>query len=173
MTEKEKSNPMKEIYVSKVTVNIGTGEPGAKLDKAVELLKTLTGRKVVKTSTQKRIPSFNLRPDLEIGCKSTVRKGAKEFLKRLFEAVDNKINRKSFDRTGNFSFGVKEYISVPEMEYDPSVGIIGFDVCVTLERPGYRVKKRKMRRSAVGPSHIIKPEEAMEFVKREFGVEVE
>lgn len=168
----KKTNVMKRIYVSKVTVNIGVGEPGARLDNACELLKRLTNKKVVKTSTQKRIPTFNLRPGLEIGCKVTVRKGADELLKRLFEAVDNRLSRKIFDSTGGFSFGVKEYILIPDLEYDPSIGIIGFDVCVTLERPGYRVKKRKLRISRVGRSHRIKPEEAIEFVKNKFGVEV-
>ena len=40
-------------------------------------------------------------------------------------------------------FGIPEYINIPGIEYDPDIGIIGLEACVTLERPGFRIKKKK------------------------------
>lgn len=45
------------------------------------------------------------------------------------------------------------------------------DICVTLERPGYRVKRKKLKRK-IGKNHLIKKEEAIEWVKKMFGVEI-
>lgn len=166
-------NPMRQIRIEKVTVNIGVGEPGERLEKAAEVLRRLTGKKPVYTKAKKKVPRWGIRPGLNIGVKVTLRgKDAEEFLRRAFEAVGNKIPASSFDENGNFCFGVREYIDFPGMKYDPSIGVFGMDICVTLERPGYRVKRRKRRRAPVGKRHRITREEAMEFVKEHFGVEV-
>jgi len=58
------------------------------------------------------------------------------------------------------------------MDYDPEIGIMGFNVCVTLERRGYRVKRRRLYPSKVGKNHQITKEEAINFVKN-LGVNVE
>ncbi|RLG17410.1 50S ribosomal protein L5 [Nanoarchaeota archaeon] len=167
-------NPMRQIRIEKVTLNIGAGEPGEKVDLMKELLERITGRKVVKTKAKRRIPTWHLRPGLEIGVKVTVRgKDAKELLKKLLAAVGNKLKRSCFDKFGNVNFGVEEYIHIPGMKYDPKIGMQGLNVCVTLERPGYRVKRRKVKRSKIGKKHLITPEEAMEFMRKEFGVVVE
>ncbi len=166
-------NPMRQIRIEKVTINIGVGEPGERLEKAAEVLRRLTGKKPVYTKAKKKVPRWGIRPGLNIGVKVTLRgKEAEDFLRRAFEAVGNKIPASSFDENGNFSFGVREYIDFPGMKYDPSIGVFGMDICVTLERPGYRVKRRKVRRSPVGKRHRITREEAIEFVKEHFGVEV-
>ncbi len=60
---------------------------------------------------------------------------------------------------------------MPEVRYDPDIGMMGFDVAVTLQRPGYSVKERK-EGGEVGSEHRIGPEEAKEFVEERFGVEV-
>lgn len=167
------NNPMKEIVVEKVTLNAGIGGGGEKLNKAVKLIKKVCGKEPVKTHAKKRIPSWHLRPGLEIGCKITLRgKEAENILKKLLSAVNNKLKSSSFDKLGNFSFGIKEYIDIPGMDYDPSIGMMGFDVCVSLIRRGYRVSRRKVKNSKIGKSHLIKPSEAMEFVKKKFGVEI-
>ena len=62
-------NKMREIRIGKVTLNIGVGESGDKLDKAVSLLKEISGSNPVKTKTMKRIPTWNIRPKLNIGTK--------------------------------------------------------------------------------------------------------
>lgn len=165
---------MKEIKVDKVTLNIGTGGPGEKLEKAMKLLNMITNESPIQTRAKRRIPTWGVRPGLAIGCKVTVRKeNAVKLLKRLLHAVNNKLSRKKFDNFGNFSFGVKEYIEIPGVNYDPAVGIIGLDVAVTLKRPGYRVKQRSLKRMSVGKGHQITKEEAADFITEKFGIEVE
>ncbi len=166
-------NPMRAIRVEKVTVNIGVGSAGDPLEAAKTLMERLTGKKVVETTAKRRNPTFKLRPGLPIGVKVTLRgKEAEDFLKRTLTAVKNRIKEHAFDEYGNFAFGVHEYIDVPDMKYDPSIGLFGFDVCVTLARPGNRVKLRRQKRAKIGKKHLITKEEAMEFVKSAFGVEV-
>lgn len=167
------TNPMRNIVVEKVCLNIGVGEPGDKLEKAVTLLKRITEAKVVKTKAKKREPAFKLRPGLEIGAKVTIRdKKAIELLKRLLSAVDNTLKESQFDNEGNVSFGVKEYIYIPGIKYDPKMGIIGFDVNVSLKRPGYRIKRKTYRGKSIGKKHKITKEEAIEFIKSKFEVEI-
>jgi len=172
-------NPMRRIRLEKVVVNIGVGEPGERLEKAETILrrivKVVTGAdaKPVRTIAKKKIPKWGIRPGLAIGVKVTLRGDvAEKFLRAAFDAVGNRISEKSFDRQGNFSFGIREYIDLPGVKYDPSIGIFGMDVCVSLERPGYRVKRRKVRRAKVGKNHLIARDEAIAFVKEKFGVEV-
>lgn len=164
-------NPMREIRIEKVTINIGCGEAGEKLDRAKKLLESLTGKKIVITKTHKRT-TFGVAKARPIGCKITLRKkDAEDFLKKALDAIDFKISKNSFDKQGSFSFGIKEHINLPEIRYDPDIGIYGMDVCVTLERRGFRVKRKRLA-TKIGKKHLIKPEEAMEFVKNNFGVEV-
>ncbi len=173
MAEKSKNSVMEKIRLGKVTLNIGTGESGQKLEKAKTLMERLTKKKVVITKTHKRT-TFGMAKGRPIGVKTTLRgNDASAFLKAAFHAAGNKIKEGNFDNTGNFSFGVEEYINLPIIKYDPEIGIMGLDVTVTLERPGYRIKKRKIRPKKVGKNHAIKKEEAIEFVKKEWAVKVE
>ena len=86
--------------------------------------------------------------------------------------MDRKISRKSFDRNGNLSFGIKEHIDIPGIKYSPKVGIIGMDITVAMERLGYRVKRRHRMKSKVGSGHLLVPDEAVIFMKNEFDVEI-
>lgn len=166
-------NPMKQIRVDKITLNIGVGSPGDKLEKAMKLLKSITGAKSVATTTNKRIPTWGVRPNLQIACKVTVRgKRAEEILTNLLKAVDGKILRRKFDNYGNFSFGIAEYIDIPLVEYDPSIGVIGLEVAVTLARPGFRIKNRSVMKRKIPNSHRINNEEAIQFVKEKFKISV-
>lgn len=166
-------NTMKTIRIEKVTLNIGAGKDQNKLEKARLLLKAITGIEPVKTVTQKRIPTWGLRPGLPIGCKITSRKkAAYELLKKLIEAKESNLKESQFDERGNIAFGIHEYIDIPGVKYDPKIGIIGLQVCVTLERPGFRVKKRSLKKSNISKGHVIKKEEAIEFMKKEFNITV-
>ena len=166
-------NKMRNIRLEKLTLNVGAGEAGPTLEKGKLMLEKITSKKVVITHAHKR-NTFGVPKAKAIGVKVTLRgNGAIEVLKQLLSAVDNKIKAKQFDRNGNLSFGVHEYINIPGMKYDPDIGIMGFDVCVTLERPGFRVKKRALRPGKVGKSHRITPEEAIEWTKKNLGIEVE
>lgn len=165
-----KGNDMRRIKIEKITLNIGCGTK-TNIEHAKKILEALSGRKVVITKTKKRT-TFNVPKNKPIGCKVTIRDEAEKFLKLLLEAKENRIAVTSFDSTGNFSFGIREYIEIPGMEYDPKIGIMGLDVCVTLERPGYRVKRKRLG-GRVGKGHVITRQDAVDFVRENFGVVVE
>ncbi|HIE19266.1 TPA: 50S ribosomal protein L5, partial [Candidatus Bathyarchaeota archaeon] len=97
---------------------------------------------------------------------------ARTFLNRALQAVNNRVSKSSFDERGNFSFGIKEHIDLPGTKYSPELGIIGMDVSVVLERPGYRVKRRRRAKSKVGTEHLLSPDEAISFIREEFNVEI-
>jgi large subunit ribosomal protein L5 len=166
-------NPMMEIRIEKITLNIGAGKDQTRLEKGIKLLESITGIKPIKTFAKKRIPGWGLRPGLPIGCKLTLRKNAAiELLTKLLKAVDNQLKPSQFDMSGNIAFGIPEYIDIPEIKYDPSIGIMGLEVCVTLERPGFRIKKRRMKRKKISPRHAITKEEAIKFIESKFNVKV-
>lgn len=167
-------NPMREIIIEKVTANIGIGASGERLDNAKELLEKLTGAKVVLTKAKDRNPTFKLKPGLEIGVKTTLR-GPKAigFLQSALAAKKKVLQPSNFDRRGNFSFGIHEYIDFPGAKYDPKIGMMGFDICVTLRRRGKRVGERRIKRSKVGAAHLVSREEGIEFAKSALGIKVE
>ena len=140
----------------------------------MKLLKNLTGIEPVKTITTKRIPTWGVRPGLPIGCKITLRgKKAEEVLKRLLIAKENRLKENCYDDNGTVSFGIREYIDVPGLEYDTAIGIIGFQACVTLSRPGYRIKKRKNKNAKIGKTHLVKKQDAIDYFKTEFKLSME
>lgn len=166
-------NVMRQPRIEKLTLNIGAGKDGQKLEKGVALIKAITGIEPLKTVTQKRIPNWGLRPGLPIGCKLTLRKQpAAELLKRLLVAKENTLKPQQFDAGGNISFGIPEYIEIPGVAYDPKIGIMGLEVCVTLERPGYRIKRRRMEQKKIPKSHQVTKQDAMEFMQKNFNVKV-
>jgi large subunit ribosomal protein L5 len=167
-----KENPMREIRLEKITLNMGVGQSGPKLENAKTLLERITGRKALITVTKKRT-TFGMARRKPIGVKVTIRgQAAYEWLQKLLRVIDNKLKIAQFDSSGNFSFGIAEYISVPGIKYDPEIGIMGFDVAVTLARPGYRIKVRRIKQRSVGKKHRITKEQAIEWVKKKFGVEI-
>lgn len=168
-------NPMRTIRIEKLTLNIGAGKDQKVLEKGVILLKHITGLDPVKTTTQKRIAGWGLRPGLPIGAKITIRdeKVAKDLIQRLFVSQRGTIRKGCFDENGNISFGVKEYIDIPEVKYNPDVGMLGFQATVTLKRPGFRIKSRKIRKSTVPKHHRINQAEAIEYMEKEFKVKIE
>ena len=170
-TKQNVQNPMKRVHIEKMTLNIGVGKDESMLKKGLLLLKKLSPLSPVKTVTRRRIPGWGLRPGLAIGCKVTIRKGTEELLKRLLVAKMNTLLEKNFDVHGNFSFGIPEYIDIQGLEYDPDLKIMGLEVAVTLQRPGYRVKQRRLQTSKVGKYHSLTKNDAINFV-RSLGVEV-
>jgi len=165
---------MKEIKIEKITLNVGAGKDQAVLEKGMLLLKSITGIDPVKTITKKRIPSWGLRPGLPVGCKITIRAKdkIKDLVERCLKAKDGVLKSSCFDEGGNISFGIHEYIDVPGLEYDPKIGIIGFQISLTLERPGYKIK-RKANKKVIGHKHMITKEEAMNFLKDNYQVNIE
>lgn len=166
-------NVMKTIKVEKVTLNIGAGKDQKLLEKGIRLIKNITGTAPVKTITQKRIPGWGLRPGLPIGCKLTLRGAeAEKLIKRLLVAKDNNLSPKNFDNAGNISFGIPEYIDIEGAEYDPDIGIIGLQACITLSRPGYRIRFRSIRPQKLKKQRIVR-DEAVTFMNERFKTTVE
>jgi len=165
--------PMLKPKIEKVVVNISVGKSGEPLEKAARVLKDLTGQTPCKRKAKKTIRDFGIRRGEPMACIVTLRKQrATEFLKKVLPVIDNKLSRKNFDRHGNFSFGIKEHIEIPGVKYIPEVGIFGMDICVSLGRPGYRVKDRRIEKAKIGSKHVLKPEEAMVFAKDALGLEI-
>ncbi len=162
---------MREIKIEKVVLNIGCGSDQDKLKRAEKLLKVITGQKPLITRTKRRT-TFGMARKRPIGVKVTLRKKkAEEFFKDALIAVGKELRRDQIN-DGNFSIGIKEYIDLPNVKYDPSIGILGMDVCVALERPGFRVKRRKIKKSKIGKKHLITKEETIEWLMKNFGVKI-
>jgi large subunit ribosomal protein L5 len=164
-------NSMQRVRIEKVTLNIGAGKDQKVLEKGMILLKNITGIPPVKTFTSKRIPGWGLRPGLPIGCKLTLR-GSKavEVLKRLLQSKDNVLREDQVDEQGNVAFGIKEYIDIPDVKYDPEIGVMGLEVCITMEKPGYRIKRRRIMKRKIHRKHSVTKEETREFLKKNFNV---
>lgn len=155
-------------------MNIGAGKDQTRLEKGIMLLKSIANATPIKTITKKRIQEWGLRPGLPIGCKVTLRKGtAYKLLPRLLDAVDNRLTEKKFDQNGSVSFGIPEYIEISGVKYDPKIGVMGLEVCVTLERPGFRIKKRRLLARRIPAKHRISKQEAIDFMGANFNTKVE
>ncbi len=167
-----KENPMKEIILEKVVINLGIGESGERLQKAEKMLSNLVSQKPARTIAKKTIKNFGIRKKETIGLKVTLRgEKAMEFLKRALQVKEMKISRRSIN-AGNFSFGIAEHIDLPGVDYDPEIGVFGMDVCVSLKRRGYRVAERRRKNSKVGSSHRITKDETIRWLES-LGVMVE
>jgi large subunit ribosomal protein L5 len=173
MVKKWDEQPMLKPRIEKIVVNLNVGKSGEPLDKASRVLKELTNQTPVKKKAKKTIRDFGIREGEPIAVVVTLRKQkAIDFLKKVLPVIDNKISRSSFDKQGNFAFGIKEHIEIAGVKYDPDVGIFGMDICVTMSRPGYRVKNRRRAKARVGPKHVLTSEEAIVFAKQNLGVEI-
>lgn len=171
--KKWETQPMLRPRIEKVVVNISVGKSGEPLEKAVRVLKEITGQTPCKRRAKDSVRDFGIRKGESIACIATLRKEkAIEFLNKVLPVVDKRLSSKSFDRQGNFSFGLKEHIELPGVKYDPDVGIFGMDICVSVIRPGYRVKTRRKKRSKIGTRHVLTPEDSIVFAKDTLGVEI-
>ena len=146
-------HPMLRPRIEKVVVNLNVGKSGEPLEKANKVLKEITGQTPVKKKAKKTIRDFGIREGESIAVVVTLRKQkAIDFLKKVLPVVDNKVAKKSFDEHGNFAFGLKEHIEIPGVKYDPEIGIFGMDICVTVNRPGQRVKIRRKQKQSLAIS---------------------
>ena len=173
MIKKWEEHPMLQPRIEKVVVNLNVGKSGEPLEKAFKVLKEIAGQTPVKKNAKSSIRDFGIRKGEPIACVVTLRRQqAIDFLKKVLPVVDNKISKSSFDEMGNFAFGLKEHIEIPGVKYDPDIGIFGMDICVTLNRPGDRVRDRRKRKAKVGKKHLLTPEESILFTKKTLGVEI-
>jgi large subunit ribosomal protein L5 len=167
------TNPMTMPRIAKVTVNIGVGEGGEKLEKAEKVLAKLTGHKPVRTNAKELNRELGITLGKPIGCKVTLRGGdAESFVKRALYTRKNKVYEYSFDNQGNLQFGVTDYTNFEGERYDPDIGVFGMDVCITLEKSGYRVKRRRQLAARIPRQHRVTRDEAKAFLSKKFDLEV-
>jgi len=161
----KEQNAMKEIKIEKVVLSIGGTEE--ELQKGIKILEALTRRKPAKRISTKRIPSLGVRPKLEVGAVVTIRKNYEEILKRMLGAIENTLTKKQISEN-NFSFGIKEYIEIPGMEYLREVGIRGLDVTVVFKRAGKRIKLKKIKKGKIPKRHMVSKGEIIKFMEDKF-----
>ena len=134
------TNPNAVPKVVKVVLNVGMGDAGKnpkQLEAAVEELAAITGQRPVITRAKKSIANFGLRAGMPVGCSVTLR-GARmyEFLDRFITLAVPRIRdfrglpNRSFDGRGNYTFGIKEQMIFPEIDFDKVEKIHGMDITI-------------------------------------------
>jgi len=139
------TNPHQVPRLAKVVLNVGLGEASKnpkQLDAVIEELGAVTGQKAVITRAKKAIANFGLRAGMPVGAFVTLR-GARmyEFLDRFITLAIPRIRdfrglpNKSFDGRGNYTFGIKEQMIFPEIDYDKVEKIHGMDITIVTSAP--------------------------------------
>ncbi len=133
-------NPMEVPKLEKIVINMGVGEAigdSKRITVAAEELARISGQRPLVTAARKSIANFKLREGQKIGCKVTLRSERMyEFLDRLVTIALPRVrdfrglSDKSFDGRGNYTFGLKEQIVFPEIDYDKIDQIRGMDITI-------------------------------------------
>ena len=131
-------SPMAIPCLEKIVINMGVGDAIADvkiLDSAMKDLATITGQKPLIRRSREAISNFKLKENAPIGCKVTLR-GARmyEFMDRLANIAIprirdfNGISRKSFDKQGNYTFGITDQSIFPEIDTGRIAHTQGMDI---------------------------------------------
>ena len=131
---------MQAPKVDKIVVNMGVGEAinnSRFLDDAVAELTQITGQKPVITKAKKSIANFKLRDGMPIGTKVTLR-GDKmyDFLEKLIKVALPRVrdfrgvSSSAFDGRGNYTFGIREQLIFPEIDFDKVNKVRGMDITI-------------------------------------------
>ena len=128
--------------IEKIIINMGLGEDasdGKKLKACIEDISLIAGQKPIITKFKKSISNFKTRKGSNAGVKVTLRSNKMyEFLDRLVNIALPRIkdfrglSPKGFDKFGNYTFGIKEHIIFPEVNFDRIDKIRGLDVVVVI-----------------------------------------
>jgi large subunit ribosomal protein L5 len=142
LTDEFKYKSVMEVpRIQKITLNMGIGEAVADkkiLDKAMGDMTKMSGQKPLTTYAKNSVATFKIREGWPIGCKVTLRRVRMyDFLKKLIDVVIPRVrdfrgmSKRSFDGRGNYSFGFREQIVFPEINYDEIDMLRGLDVTIT------------------------------------------
>ena len=146
---------MEAPKIEKITLNIGLGNAkndSKALKAALDELMLITGQKPIVTKAKKDVSNFKIRKGFPVGCKVTLRKNYMyEFLERLCAVALPRtrdfrgLSNKSFDGQGNYSFGIKEQVVFPEIDYDKVDTIRGMDVIITTSSDSDEISYEMLR----------------------------
>ena len=166
-------NPMQEVRISKLVINIGSGSDQKQNEAAKKLITLITGRKPADEVSKRRNPAFKITKGQKIGAFVTVRGGeAGALLPKLLDAVDNRLKGSAIT-PNSLSFGIKEYIDIRGVKYDPAIGMLGMNVNLSFRRRGARVAARKRMAARVPERHgVVGPGEIKEYMIKEYKVEI-
>jgi len=149
-------NPHTVPKLKKIQINRGLGLAAQNtniLKKNIEEFEKITGQKPVITRAKKAIAGFKIREDMELGLNVTLR-GEKmyAFLTKLLFFTFAQIrdfrglSLRSFDKAGNYTFGLKEQLIFPEVDYEEVDQTQGFTINIVLEQSVPKYQSRSIDR---------------------------
>uniref|UniRef100_A0A2K5HNS5 Large ribosomal subunit protein uL5 n=1 Tax=Colobus angolensis palliatus TaxID=336983 RepID=A0A2K5HNS5_COLAP len=148
----EKENPMRELHIRQLCLNI------YRLTRAAKVLEQVTGQTPVFSKARYTVRSFGIRRNEKIAVHCTVRVAkAERILEKGLKVREYELRKNNFSDTGNFGFVIQEHIDLG-IKYDPSIGIYSLDFYVVLGRPGFSIADKNRR-----------TEEAMRWFQQKYG----